>query len=174
MAWDYPGLAGRRDLVSSCVIVGQETPLRGTGYGQIADRIGAEPAVHRTACSSPGCGSHPARRRRWRAGRSRWPPGAARDGRGSRRNGTALILMVASGMNFRLEPRKPAPRWFIASRQPGTGGPGRPGWRGPLWAVTGPLSARSPLTSDGPDVYLRWTWHVHRRLALVTAGGRRP
>ena len=37
--------------MSSCVIFGQETPLRGGGYGHIADGIRAEGAVRRTACS---------------------------------------------------------------------------------------------------------------------------
>jgi hypothetical protein len=38
-------------VVSSCVIVGQETSLHHAGYGHIADRIKAGGAVHRTACS---------------------------------------------------------------------------------------------------------------------------
>ena len=46
-----PGPRGPSAVVSSCVIGGQETPLRGSGYGHIADRIGPEQAVHRTACS---------------------------------------------------------------------------------------------------------------------------
>src|SRR6266568_4159208 len=42
-----PGLGilrpcGRSCVVSCCVIVGQETPLRGGGYGHVADGIGPE------------------------------------------------------------------------------------------------------------------------------------
>jgi len=33
-------------------------------------------------------------------------------------------------------------------------------------------SDRSPLTSDGPDLYLRRTWHVPRRSMQATAGGQ--
>src|SRR5262249_21971526 len=43
---------GPSSVVSSSVIVGQETPLHHAGYGHIADGSGAEGAVHRTACWS--------------------------------------------------------------------------------------------------------------------------
>src|SRR6266487_2339831 len=75
-----PGLGilrpcGPSCVVSSCVIVGQETPLRGGGYGHMADGIGPEPAVHRTACcalpgpspSSSACARAPA------PASERWP-----------------------------------------------------------------------------------------------------
>src|SRR6266487_384725 len=42
---------GPSRVVSSRVIVGQETSLHHDGYGQIADGIGAGGAVHRTASS---------------------------------------------------------------------------------------------------------------------------
>jgi hypothetical protein len=42
---------GPSGVVSSCVIGGQQTPLRGSGYGHMADGFGPEQAVHRTACS---------------------------------------------------------------------------------------------------------------------------
>jgi hypothetical protein len=47
----FPPPRGPWCLVSSCVIVGQETSLHYGGYGQIADGIGTGGAVHRTACS---------------------------------------------------------------------------------------------------------------------------
>jgi hypothetical protein len=44
----------------------------------------------------------------------------------------------------------------------------RPGRRGLRW-LGRDQSGRSPLTSDGPDVYLRRTWHVPRRPVQATA-----
>ena len=41
---------GPSRVVSLCVILGHQTPLDHAGYGHIADGIGAEGAVHRTAC----------------------------------------------------------------------------------------------------------------------------
>jgi hypothetical protein len=46
-----PWFRGPFCVVSSCVIVGQQTSLCGSGYGHMADGIRAEGAVHRTACS---------------------------------------------------------------------------------------------------------------------------
>jgi hypothetical protein len=63
VSWGAPGFAGRPvlcHLVSSCVIVGQQTSLCGSGYGHMADGIRAEGAVHRTACS--GCADAPVAR----------------------------------------------------------------------------------------------------------------
>ena len=42
---------GPSGLMSSCVIPGHQTPLHHAGYGHMADGIGAEAAVHRTARS---------------------------------------------------------------------------------------------------------------------------
>ncbi len=47
----------------------------------------------------------------------------------------------------------------------------RPGRRGLRW-LGRDQSGRSPLTFDGPDVYLRRTWHVPRRPVQATAGGQ--
>ena len=38
-------------VVSSCVMIGHDTPLRGSGYGHMADGFRPEQAVQRTACS---------------------------------------------------------------------------------------------------------------------------
>jgi hypothetical protein len=73
-------------VVSSSVISGQEMPLNHASYGQIADGIGAEGAVHRTACfRSAGLVSALWRGRSGRSGR----PGVTWPGTrgGSRRRG---------------------------------------------------------------------------------------
>jgi len=51
---------GPSRVVSSSVIVGQETPLYHDGYGHIADGFRAGGAVHRTACFR-GCDGHSGR-----------------------------------------------------------------------------------------------------------------
>src|SRR5580704_11949203 len=47
-----PGLAGLLAPVPSCFMMCRRAPLRSSGYGHMADGIGAEQAVHRTACSA--------------------------------------------------------------------------------------------------------------------------
>jgi hypothetical protein len=46
-----PGLAGLLCLVPLCFMMCRCEPLRSSDCGHIADGSGAEPAVHRTACS---------------------------------------------------------------------------------------------------------------------------
>jgi uncharacterized protein (DUF2249 family) len=48
----FPGLAGLLLVVPLCFMVCRCEPLRSSGYGHMADGIGAEQAVHRTACPS--------------------------------------------------------------------------------------------------------------------------
>src|SRR5450631_2539107 len=48
----FPGLAGLLAVVPPCFVMCRCAPLRSSGYGHIADGIGAEPAVHRTASST--------------------------------------------------------------------------------------------------------------------------
>src|SRR5450755_1125788 len=47
----FPGLAGGLALVSRCLMMCRCEPLHSSGYGHMADGIGPEPAVHRTAGS---------------------------------------------------------------------------------------------------------------------------
>ena len=50
--WDwFPGLAGLLVVVPQCFMMCLCEPLRSSGYGHMADGIGAEPAVYETACS---------------------------------------------------------------------------------------------------------------------------
>jgi hypothetical protein len=51
----FPGLAGLLAAVPPCFMMCRCEPLRSSGYGHMADGIGAEPAVHRTA-GFPGQG----------------------------------------------------------------------------------------------------------------------
>ena len=53
----FPGLAGLLCLVPLCFMMCRCEPLRSSGYGHMADGIGAEQAVHRTACSADFHGS---------------------------------------------------------------------------------------------------------------------
>src|ERR1035438_150122 len=51
-ALGIPGLAGRLGVVPPCVMVCRCEPLHSSGYGHMADGIGPEQAVHRTAGSA--------------------------------------------------------------------------------------------------------------------------
>jgi hypothetical protein len=80
-----PGLAGLLCLVPLCFMMCRCEPLRSSDYGHMADGIGSEQAVHRTACSristAPG-GEEPARRRLSTGGSRVWPTESS----GSREN----------------------------------------------------------------------------------------
>ena len=51
MSWGYPASRVFSVFVPLCFMMCRCEPLRSSGYGHMADGIGAEQAVHHTACS---------------------------------------------------------------------------------------------------------------------------
>jgi len=154
-------------VVSSCVIVGQQTSLCGSGYGHMADGFGAGGAVHRTACFL-GRGSHPAGDGLLRLERSPVIPGrpapvarSARKARAAHPDRRAEVPLERAA-----EAAGGSPRRLVQG-----GGPHRVRVARP--AVTDPLPVGpTPVTGNGPSVYLRRTRRVPRRSAQVSVGIR--
>ena len=172
-----PGPAGRLAFIPLCVMMCRCEPRHGSGYGHMADGIGPEQAVHRTACSPDlprsaglGDGGTMGREDHWRL--SAWPihspqnlravavpPPDIRAPPWIRRHGYAARACSPCRIGKR---RRAGPHTIHRMRRPTTDESAPPAMR-----ALRPPSADLGLTCRVPPVNLAWTPR-----AGVGGGGR--